>query len=74
MLSPTIADSHISFDKKRIGTIRGFAKTKFGNSLIHAQVNREEKRFDVIVKADTRQADIDDFEKMWTMCKVLKAK
>lgn len=67
-------DSHISFGKKRIGTIRGYAKTKFGNSLIHALVNREEERFDIIVKADTKQADIDDFETMWIMCKVLKAK
>lgn len=69
-----ILDCHISFGKKRVAAIRGYAKTKFGSNLIHVSVNREDQCFDVIVKADTKQIDIDDFETMWTMCKILKAK
>lgn len=66
--------SLLVFGKKRIAEIRAFARTKFGNSLIHVKANREEERFDVIIKDDVKQTDISDFEHLWTMCKVLKAK
>ena len=62
------------FGKKRIAEIRAFAKTKFGNSLIIVKVNQEEERFDVIVQDHVKQTDINEFEQLWTMCKVLKAK
>lgn len=62
------------FGKKRIAQIREFAKTKFGSSLVHVKVNLEEERFDVIVQDHVKQNDINDFEELWTMCKILKVK
>lgn len=67
-----IPASLMVFGKKRIGEIRGFAKTKFGYSLIHVKVNTEKERFEVIVAKDVKQSEIAEFEEMWTMCKVLK--
>lgn len=69
-----IPDSHIIIDKQRVSHIRDYAKTKFGNLLIHVKLNREVMRFDVIVNDRAKQADITDFEKLWTMCKVFKTK
>lgn len=69
-----IPDSHLVFGKKRITQIREFAQTKFGDSLIIVKPNREEERFEVIVKDNVKLTDVNDFEKLWTMCKVLKAK
>lgn len=67
-----IPDSHLVFGKKRISEIREFAKTKFGESLIHVKPNREKERFDIIVQNDVKQVPIAEFEELWTMCKVLK--
>lgn len=69
-----IPASLLVFGKKRIAEIRAFARTKFGNSLIHVKVNREKERFDILVQDSVRQADVTDFEKMWTMCKILRVK
>lgn len=71
-ITPKVADSHLRYGKKRVGEINDLAKTKFGSSLVHVKINREEERFDIIVQSNVKQADITDFEKLWTMCKILK--
>lgn len=68
----TIPESHLTYGKKRKGEIMDLAKTKFGSSVVHVKPNREEERFDIIVQSNVKQTDITDFEKLWTMCKILK--
>ena len=67
-----IPESHLVFGKKRIHEIRAFAKTKFGDALVHVKGNREKERFEIIVEKDIKQSQITEFEELWTMCKVLK--
>lgn len=65
-----IPDSMVSIGNKRLKEVRELAQTKFGSSLIMTSVNREEKRFDILVRDTAKEADVTDFETMWTMCKV----
>lgn len=67
-----IPESHLVFGKKRIHEIRAFAKTKFGDALVHVKGNREKERFDIIVHNNVKQSEIAEFEELWAMCKVLK--
>ena len=72
-IEKAIPDSHVAYGKKRIHDIRGYAETKFGNYLICINVNRAHERFDVIVYDIVDKSLITEFEKQWSMCKVLTA-
>lgn len=66
-------DSLVKFGDRTVKEIREFAKTKFVKALVNVSVNREQKCFDVFLR-DANEADIIDFENMWTMCKIYALK
>ncbi len=65
-----IADSMVPVDGKRLKQIRELAQTKFGDALIKTSLNRIDECFEVCVNDTVTETDVQNFEKMWTMCKV----
>ena len=70
-----IPDSHIVYGEppQTVSKVRAYAETKFGNSFICAEINRQQEQFIVIVKDDAPKQFKEEFEKQWSMCKVLTA-
>lgn len=66
----SLPDSQVVFVKKRKQDIQDYAVTKFGKSVIQVSVNREEERFDVLVREPATEIEARDFEAQWPMCKV----
>lgn len=65
----SLPDSQIIFQSRRKKAIEDCAKAKFGKALIQVSVNREEERFDVLVKEAT-ESDAKEFEALLPMSKV----
>lgn len=70
-ISENLPDSHVKYNNQSVANIRGYAKTKFGSSVIECLVDRDKKCFLVLVKDGIEKIAKEEFEQMWTMCKVL---